>query len=64
MAPGGTGWSVAPDEAGGFELGLSLGGQARLIAADGEEGGRGTGTFMRSHIALSSLDAYRAAAAG
>jgi NADPH-dependent 2,4-dienoyl-CoA reductase/sulfur reductase-like enzyme len=32
-APGCTVWSVAPDEAGGFELGLSLGGQARLIAA-------------------------------
>jgi len=32
-APGCTIWSVAPDEAGGFELGLSLGGQARLIAA-------------------------------
>jgi NADPH-dependent 2,4-dienoyl-CoA reductase/sulfur reductase-like enzyme len=32
-APGCTVWSVAPDEEGGFELGLSLGGQARLIAA-------------------------------
>ena len=33
--------------------------EARLIASDGEEVGRGTGTFMRSHIPLSSLDAYR-----
>ncbi|KRD95920.1 FAD/NAD(P)-binding oxidoreductase [Bosea sp. Root381] len=32
-APGCTVWSVAPDEAGGFELGLSLNGKARLIAA-------------------------------
>ncbi|MFA6964404.1 FAD-dependent oxidoreductase [Bosea sp. (in: a-proteobacteria)] len=32
-APGCTVWSVAPDEAGGFELGLSLGGQARLVGA-------------------------------
>ncbi|KPF69775.1 (2Fe-2S)-binding protein, partial [Bosea sp. AAP35] len=32
-APGCTVWSVAPDEEGGFEFGLSLGGQARLIAA-------------------------------
>ena len=38
--------------------------EARLIASDGEEVGRGTGTFMRSHIPLSSLDAYRAAAGG
>ena len=28
--------------------------------ADGEEAARGTGTFMRSHIALSGLDGYRA----
>jgi len=34
-------------------------GEARLITADGEEAGRGTGTFMRSHIPLSSLDGYR-----
>ncbi|AMJ62884.1 NAD(P)/FAD-dependent oxidoreductase [Bosea sp. PAMC 26642] len=33
-APGCTVWSVAPDEVGGFELGLSLGGQARLVATD------------------------------
>jgi len=32
-APGCTVWSVAPDEAGGFELGLSLGGKARLASA-------------------------------
>jgi uncharacterized protein (TIGR00369 family) len=35
-------------------------GEARLIDASGEEAARGTGTFMRSHIALSSLDGYRA----
>ena len=35
-------------------------GEARLIAEDGEEAARGTGTFMRSHIPLSSLDGYRA----
>ena len=34
-------------------------GEARLIAADGEEAARGTGTFMRSRIPLSSLDGYR-----
>jgi len=34
-------------------------GEARLLAADGEEAARGTGTFMRSHIALSSLPGYR-----
>ena len=43
--------------------------EARLVDADGEEIGRGTGTFMRSRIALSSLDGYargltRAAHAG
>ena len=32
--------------------------EARLIDADGEEIGRGTGTFMRSRIALSGLDGY------
>ena len=32
---------------------------ARLIDADGEECARGTGTFMRSRIALSSLAGYR-----
>ena len=32
--------------------------ESRLIDADGEEIGRGTGTFMRSRIALSSLDGY------
>lgn len=34
-------------------------GDARLIAADGEEVARGTGTFMRSRIALASLPGYR-----
>lgn len=32
--------------------------EARLIAADGEEVARGTGTFMRSRIALSGLAGY------
>lgn len=31
---------------------------ARILDAEGEECGRGTGTFMRSHIALSGLDGY------
>lgn len=35
--------------------------EARIIDADGEECARGTGTFMRSHIALSGLDGYRSA---
>ena len=35
--------------------------EARLIDADGEEAARGTGTFMRSHIALASLPGYRPA---
>jgi len=34
--------------------------ESRLIDADGEEIGRGTGTFMRSRIPLSSLPGYRA----
>jgi acyl-coenzyme A thioesterase PaaI-like protein len=34
-------------------------GEARLLMADGEEAARGTGTFMRSHIPLSSLEGYR-----
>jgi uncharacterized protein (TIGR00369 family) len=34
-------------------------GEARLIDSTGEEAARGTGTFMRSHIALSSLPGYR-----
>jgi uncharacterized protein (TIGR00369 family) len=34
-------------------------GESRILLADGEEVGRGTGTFMRSHIALSSLEGYR-----
>lgn len=36
--------------------------EARLVDAEGEEIGRGTGTFMRSHIALSSLPGYSGAA--
>lgn len=36
-------------------------GDARLIASDGEEVARGTGTFMRSRIALAGLPGYRAA---
>lgn len=35
-------------------------GEARLVDADGEEAGRGTGTFMRSHIPLAGLPGYRA----
>ena len=34
-------------------------GDARLIDGDGEEAARGTGTFMRSHIALGGLEGYR-----
>ena len=34
--------------------------EARIIDPDGEECARGTGTFLRSHIALSGLDGYRA----
>jgi acyl-coenzyme A thioesterase PaaI-like protein len=34
-------------------------GEARLLLAGGEEAARGTGTFMRSHIPLSSLAGYR-----
>lgn len=36
-------------------------GEARLLIEGGEEAARGTGTFMRSRIALSSLSGYRAA---
>ncbi len=32
--------------------------EARLIDEEGDEIGRGTGTFMRSHIALSGLPGY------
>ena len=35
-------------------------GEARLLDSAGEEAARGTGTFLRSHIALSSLPGYRA----
>jgi acyl-coenzyme A thioesterase PaaI-like protein len=34
--------------------------EARIVDADGEEYARGTGTFLRSHIALSSLAGYSA----
>ncbi|HUQ13253.1 MAG TPA: PaaI family thioesterase [Novosphingobium sp.] len=34
--------------------------EARLIDAEGEEIGRGTGTFMRSHFPLSELAGYAA----
>lgn len=33
--------------------------EARLLDAQGEEAARGTGTFMRSHIALAGLPGYR-----
>jgi uncharacterized protein (TIGR00369 family) len=33
--------------------------ESRLVDADGEEVGRGTGTFMRSRISLSGLAGYR-----
>jgi uncharacterized protein (TIGR00369 family) len=33
-------------------------GDARIVDSSGEEAARGTGTFLRSHIALSSLDGY------
>ncbi len=33
--------------------------ESHLIDAEGEEIGRGTGTFMRSHIPLSGLPGYR-----
>ncbi len=36
--------------------------EARLVDEEGDEIGRGTGTFMRSRIALSSLPGYRTAA--
>ena len=34
--------------------------ESRLVDAEGEEIGRGTGTFMKSRIPLSSLDGYSA----
>jgi uncharacterized protein (TIGR00369 family) len=34
-------------------------GESRLLTANGEEAARGTGTFMRSRIPLSSLEGYR-----
>ena len=36
--------------------------ESRLVDAEGDEIGRGTGTFMRSRIALSSLPGYLAGA--
>lgn len=38
--------------------------ESRLVDEDGEEVGRGTGTFMRSRIALSSLSGYSAVEPG
>ncbi|HUE78252.1 MAG TPA: PaaI family thioesterase [Sphingomicrobium sp.] len=35
--------------------------EARILDAEGEECARGTGTFLRSHIALSGLAGYRSA---
>ena len=34
-------------------------GDARLVDSEGEEAARGTGTFMRSHIPLTSLPGYK-----
>lgn len=34
--------------------------EARVVDSGGEECARGTGTFLRSHIALTSLPGYRA----
>lgn len=34
--------------------------EARILDSQGEECARGTGTFLRSHIALSGLPGYRA----
>ena len=34
--------------------------EARIVDSSGEECARGTGTFLRSHIALTSLKGYRA----
>ncbi len=33
--------------------------ESRLVDAEGDEIGRGTGTFMKSRIALSGLDGYK-----
>ena len=33
--------------------------EARILDSDGEECARGTGTFLRSHIALAGLSGYR-----
>ncbi|GAA4008230.1 hypothetical protein GCM10022280_01170 [Sphingomonas swuensis] len=34
--------------------------EARIVDSSGEECARGTGTFLRSHIALAGLEGYRA----
>jgi acyl-coenzyme A thioesterase PaaI-like protein len=34
--------------------------EARIVDSSGEECDRGTGTFLRSHIALASLAGYQA----
>ncbi len=36
--------------------------EARILDSDGDECARGTGTFLRSHIALSGLAGYRTGA--
>jgi len=38
--------------------------EARIVGPDGEEAARGTGTFLRSHIPLSSLAGYAPAPQG
>jgi len=38
--------------------------ESRLVDEEGDEVGRGTGTFMRSHIPLSSLAGYSSALSG
>jgi uncharacterized protein (TIGR00369 family) len=35
--------------------------EARIVDSSGEECARGTGTFLRSHIALAGLEGYQAA---
>jgi len=35
--------------------------EARIVDASGDECARGTGTFLRSHIALAGLAGYRPA---
>ena len=38
--------------------------ESRLVDEEGEEVGRGTGTFQRSRIALGSLEGYNAGLRG